>query len=257
MISLLKNLIYIWFNYAKTTVTFHQHLCCFWPSPLAVVLSFSRSFSHISEKANNGSSVKWGEVVYISPHCLKILLKACREMNTRFWGAFTCVTVIEAVSWFLFLFQVFSSSQWKPHWTGETVNTERHRVPGVMFLTQATLSRGPSLEGAISYRPACSSDATGAFQDMSTGSWTELFAQRAAEQWRKEQCCQKSILYEFPLQRNVGTFFFPPNVFISFLVLLGILFPNQKYIFQALSRGTFISFRVRITLPEWYGTNAK
>lgn len=51
--------------------------------------------------------------------------------------------------------------------------------------------------------------------------------------------------------------FFPPNAFISILVLLGILFPNQKYIFQALSIEAFISFRVRITLPERYGTNAK
>jgi len=34
--------------------------------------------------------------------------------------------------------------------------------------------------------------------------------------------------YEFPLQRNVGKFSSPPpNVFISFLVLLGILF--KKY----------------------------
>ncbi len=112
-------------------------------------------------------------------------------MNMRLWQ----------YHWNGLSFQVFSSSQWKPHWTGETINTERHRVPGVMFVTQARLYRGASLEGATSHRPACSSDPSRGHR----------FAQRAAEQWGKEQCCQRYLVcnlgYECPLLRNVGKVF--------------------------------------------------
>lgn len=116
---------------------------------------------------------------------------------------------------------------WQCHWNGILVSFV---LPGIQFFTmETTLNRrncqyrttqSPrshvcdtgqpltrSITGRCHFSPACLQ----LRPESRTGSRTERFAQRAAEQWGKEQCCQRYLVcilgYECPLQRNVGKVF--------------------------------------------------
>lgn len=138
------------------------------------------------------------------------------------------------VSWFLLSFQVFSSSQWKPHWTGETVNTERHRVPGVMSLTQASLWRGASLEGAISHRVE---DRELDWTVCSKSCWT------MRERTMLPKVSGLYLGYEFPLQRNVGKVF--PMCLFPFWFSWEYYFQTKNTSFQLYPERLLLALELR------------